>query len=204
MHSLRIIALFALYIILPLGGNCGIEAIGDRREGGHRGGLLSAQEWIPINREARPYTRWWWLGSAVDSVGLDYNLREFARVGIGGVEITPIYGVQGNEKNDIDFLSVRSGEIQIDNGKKGKKEKGKEKLFPIPDPLVISGITYSFFNCFSNSTSISDNVGFSSKSSTTKALASLTALICSSLGFQVHLSLRDLSQLNSGSTFTFG
>ncbi len=93
MHSLRIIALFALYIILPLGGV--------------RGGLLSAQEWIPINREARPYTRWWWLGSAVDSVGLDYNLREFARVGIGGVEITPIYGVQGNEKNDIDFLSVR-------------------------------------------------------------------------------------------------
>ena len=27
-------------IILPLGGNCGIEAIGDRREGGHRGGLF--------------------------------------------------------------------------------------------------------------------------------------------------------------------
>ena len=63
--------------------------------------------WIPISREARPYTRWWWLGSAVDSAGLAYNLGEFARVGIGGVEITPIYGVQGNDRNDIPYLSSR-------------------------------------------------------------------------------------------------
>jgi hypothetical protein len=62
---------------------------------------------IPIPQEAKPYTRWWWLGSAVDSVGLDYNLKEFAKVGIGGVEITPIYGVQGNDANDIPYLSPR-------------------------------------------------------------------------------------------------
>ena len=68
---------------------------------------LQAQEWIPIPQEAHPYTRWWWLGSAVDSAGLDNQLREFARVGIGGVEITPIYGVQGNEANDIPYLSPR-------------------------------------------------------------------------------------------------
>lgn len=66
-----------------------------------------AQKWIPINQEAKPYTRWWWLGSAVDSVGLDYNLSEYAKAGIGGVEITPIYGVKGNDQNDISYLSPR-------------------------------------------------------------------------------------------------
>ncbi len=66
-----------------------------------------AQQWIPITQEAKPYTRWWWLGSAVDSVGLEYNLTELAKAGIGGVEITPIYGVQGNDKNEIPYLSPR-------------------------------------------------------------------------------------------------
>ncbi len=55
--------------------------------------------------EHKPYVRWWWLGSAVDREGLDYNLSEFARKGIGGVEITPIYGVRGNERNDLEYLS---------------------------------------------------------------------------------------------------
>ena len=73
---------------------------------------VDAQEWsgpsalkIPVSQEAKPYTRWWWLGSAVDSVGIDYNLTEFAKAGIGGVEITPIYGVKGNDANDIPYLS---------------------------------------------------------------------------------------------------
>lgn len=66
---------------------------------------VHAQQWLPIPQEAKPYTRWWWLGSAVDSAGLDYHLAEFAKVGIGGVEITPIYGVQGNDANDIPYLS---------------------------------------------------------------------------------------------------
>lgn len=55
--------------------------------------------------EHKPYVRWWWPGSAVDRDGLDYNLTEFARKGIGGVEITPIYGVRGNEANDLEYLS---------------------------------------------------------------------------------------------------
>ena len=70
-------------------------------------GNVYAQQWPPIPQEAKPYTRWWWLGSAVDSVGLDDQLTEFAKVGIGGVEITPIYGVQDNETNDIPYLSPR-------------------------------------------------------------------------------------------------
>ncbi|MBQ3781252.1 MAG: glycosyl hydrolase family 2 [Bacteroidaceae bacterium] len=68
---------------------------------------VSAQTWPTPRREARPYTRWWWMGSAVDSVGLRWNMEQMAAAGLGGVEITPIYGVQGNERNDIPFLSSR-------------------------------------------------------------------------------------------------
>lgn len=62
---------------------------------------------IPITQESKPYARWWWLGSAVDKEGLTYNLEEMAKAGIGGVEITPIYGVQGNDANEISYLSPR-------------------------------------------------------------------------------------------------
>ncbi|MBR1379558.1 MAG: glycosyl hydrolase family 2 [Bacteroidaceae bacterium] len=70
--------------------------------GGDGGG-----SWPTPPPEARPYTRWWWLGSAVDEEGLRYNLTEYARAGIGGVEITPIYGVKGNDAHNIDYLSPR-------------------------------------------------------------------------------------------------
>ncbi len=64
-------------------------------------------DWYAEKVENRPFVRWWWHGSAVDSVGLTYNLEEFARQGIGGVEVTPIYGVKGNEANDIPYLSEK-------------------------------------------------------------------------------------------------
>ena len=66
---------------------------------------LSAQSWPTPLPEAKPGTRWWWLGSAVDKENLEWNLAEYARVGIGAVEITPLYGVQGNDANNIPFLS---------------------------------------------------------------------------------------------------
>lgn len=62
-------------------------------------------DWYPVTVENRPFVRWWWLGSAVDPEGLTFNLEEFSKKGLGGVEITPIYGVKGNERNDISFLS---------------------------------------------------------------------------------------------------
>ncbi len=67
----------------------------------------STTDWYDETVENRPYVRWWWLGSAVDEDGLTFNLEEFARKGLGGVEITPIYGVKGNEANDIPYLSDR-------------------------------------------------------------------------------------------------
>jgi len=63
--------------------------------------------WPRVRQEAKPGVRWWWMGSAVDSANLTRNLEAYAKAGIGAVEITPIYGVVGNEKNDIDFLSPR-------------------------------------------------------------------------------------------------
>lgn len=70
-------------------------------------GNIGAQTWPKALPEARPAARWWWLGSAVDSANLAYNMAEYAKAGMGGLEITPIYGVQGNEQHDIAFLSPR-------------------------------------------------------------------------------------------------
>ena len=64
-----------------------------------------AQSWPTPRPEAKPGTRWWWLGSAVDKEGLEWNLKQYADHGIGAVEITPLYGVKGNDKNNIPFLS---------------------------------------------------------------------------------------------------
>lgn len=68
---------------------------------------VSAQktDWYTPTNENKPFVRWWWLGSAVDKDGLTYNLEEFAKAGIGGYEVTPIYGVKGNEANDLSYLS---------------------------------------------------------------------------------------------------
>jgi len=70
--------------------------------------LVSAQsepQWPPVTREMKPGARWWWMGSAVDDENLTRNISEYARVGIGTLEITPIYGVQGNEQNERTYLS---------------------------------------------------------------------------------------------------
>ena len=63
--------------------------------------------WPEITRTMRPWTRWWWLGSAVDKGNITRLLEEYRRAGLGGVEITPIYGVQGQEARDIPFLAPR-------------------------------------------------------------------------------------------------
>lgn len=69
--------------------------------------LLPAQNlaWPEVTTESRPAARWWWMGSAVDKDNLTRNLEEYAGAGMGTMEITPIYGVQGNESKDIPFLS---------------------------------------------------------------------------------------------------
>lgn len=65
----------------------------------------NAQSWPQATPEMRPGTRWWWLGSAVDSINLRRSIEEYASAGMGSVEITPIYGVKGNDRNEIKYLS---------------------------------------------------------------------------------------------------
>lgn len=64
-------------------------------------------EWPEITVASKPAARWWWMGSAVDKVNLTHNIEAYAKAGLGTMEITPIYGVQNNEANDIPFLSER-------------------------------------------------------------------------------------------------
>ncbi len=64
-----------------------------------------AQDWPKVTQECKPGTRWWWLGSAVDSANLQWNMEQYAKAGIGALEITPIYGVQGNDRNNLKFLT---------------------------------------------------------------------------------------------------
>lgn len=68
---------------------------------------IHAQGWPVADSITKPWTRWWWLGSAVNENGLKYNLQSLKDVGIGGVEITPIYGIKGQEKSFVPFLSDR-------------------------------------------------------------------------------------------------
>lgn len=84
--------------------------------------VMFAQSWPTPTRESKPGTRWWWLGSAVDKSNLEWNLKELSAHGIGAVEITPIYGVQGNEKNNIDFLSDQWMEMLRFTQDQGKRK----------------------------------------------------------------------------------
>ncbi|WP_416849742.1 glycosyl hydrolase [Flavobacterium sp. LT1R49] len=63
--------------------------------------------WPKITNTNQPWARWWWMGSAVDKPNLKKNLIDLHKAGIGGVEITPIYGVKGEEGNFIDYLSPK-------------------------------------------------------------------------------------------------
>lgn len=63
--------------------------------------------WPTITQQNKPWTRWWWEGSAVDTTNLKWMLKEYQKVGLGGLEITPIYGIKGQESKFINFLSPK-------------------------------------------------------------------------------------------------
>jgi hypothetical protein len=63
------------------------------------------KDWPVISSETKPWTRWWWHGNAVTEEGITAGLESLKSAGIGGVEITPIYGVSGYEDKFIPYLS---------------------------------------------------------------------------------------------------
>jgi hypothetical protein len=111
-----LIGVLALSGVLLVGGvGCGTHPSGS---------ALAAEadlDWPAITREHKPWTRWWWPGSAVDAASLTQQLEQMASVGIGGVEITPIYGAQGYEERYLEFLSPGWLEMLEHTGREGQR-----------------------------------------------------------------------------------
>ena len=61
--------------------------------------------WPKVKQENKPWTYWWWMGSAVDKENLTQNMEAYQKAGMGGLHIVPIYGVKGLEDRFIDYLS---------------------------------------------------------------------------------------------------
>jgi len=65
----------------------------------------AALDWPAVSRETKPWSRWWWFGNIADQASLTAAMESAAAAGLGGLEITPIYGVRGYEDRFVDFLS---------------------------------------------------------------------------------------------------
>jgi alpha-L-rhamnosidase len=95
---LRTIGALAAILLLSLPEGSDVDAQGSRAPSATR-------NWPAVTSGMKPWTRWWWQGSAVEPSSLSAQLATLARAGLGGVEITPIYGVRGTEDRFIRFLS---------------------------------------------------------------------------------------------------
>ncbi|HET7179699.1 MAG TPA: glycosyl hydrolase [Chryseosolibacter sp.] len=67
--------------------------------------------WPAISHETKPWARWWWQGNALTKEGITAEMEAYHKAGIGGLEITPIYGVYGEEEHFIDYLSPQWMEL---------------------------------------------------------------------------------------------
>ena len=67
--------------------------------------LMAQAKWPVITQDTKPWTRWWWMGSAVDEKNINNLLTQYNSAGFGGVEIVPIYGAKGYEDRYIKYLS---------------------------------------------------------------------------------------------------
>lgn len=63
--------------------------------------------WPEITRKNKPWTRWWWPGSIVNPSDLTANMEKYQKAGLGGMEITVIYGAKGMEDKSIKYLSPK-------------------------------------------------------------------------------------------------
>ncbi|MGK2862225.1 MAG: glycosyl hydrolase [Chitinophagaceae bacterium] len=85
-------------------------------------GQTDAQvKWPVVSQTTKPWTRWWWEGNAVNKKDLTWNLEQYRQAGLGGVELTPIYGVYGYENQFIDFLSPQWMEMFSHTLKEAKR-----------------------------------------------------------------------------------
>ena len=78
-------------------------------------------KWPVVTQTTKPWTRWWWQGSAVNEKDLTYNMEKYKEAGLGGLEITPIYGVAGYESKFINYLSPKWMKMLGHTLKEGKR-----------------------------------------------------------------------------------
>ncbi|MGD2095053.1 MAG: glycosyl hydrolase, partial [Phycisphaerales bacterium] len=69
--------------------------------------------WPAVANQTRPWSRWWWMGSIVNEDDLTTEMEKYAQAGLGGLEITPIYGVRGYEDQFIDYLTPKWMEMLV-------------------------------------------------------------------------------------------
>ncbi len=77
--------------------------------------------WPEIVRETRPWTRWWWHGSALTKEGITAEMEAYQKAGLGGLEITPIYGVMGYENQFVEYLSPQWIELLLHTLKEAER-----------------------------------------------------------------------------------
>ena len=78
-------------------------------------------KWPVITNQNKPWTRWWWIGSQVKKDDLSSVMQAYQKIGLGGLEITPIYGVQNEEDQYIPFLSKEWMGVFAHSLKEGKR-----------------------------------------------------------------------------------
>ena len=127
-------------------------------------GLTAAPPaWPSPVRDMKPWAYNWWMGSAVDEAGLEFQCKELAEKGFGGFHVIPIYGAKGYEAKWKAYLSPewmeafamakRIGErhgLGVDltmgsgwcfGGPWLKKEEGCWKLTPDKDGRLVPQLT---------------------------------------------------------------
>lgn len=62
-------------------------------------------QWPGVSSETRPWTRWWWPGSIGTREDMTAALEEYRSAGLGGLELTVLYGVRDQEDRFVDYLS---------------------------------------------------------------------------------------------------
>lgn len=65
----------------------------------------AAPAWPEITSQTKPWSRWWWLGNIGTEQDFTSEMENYAAAGLGGLEITPIYGVRGEEARFNAYLS---------------------------------------------------------------------------------------------------
>ena len=89
MTRLRAAALWTAATLLCLTGNAGAGDL----------------DWPQVTGTCKPWTYWWWMGSAVSKDELRRHAQTYAKAGLGGMHIIPIYGAEDAKSRYIPFLS---------------------------------------------------------------------------------------------------